>query len=276
MKQIANSYAFDAATRRVTITGITIPQARLLLIANATLGQIIYNFAAQGMGATAYQSTAGNTVVTLAFDTTTHANNHQLTIYYDDGLGQGDIVAQAEIEAIGATDDGSTNAKTGAWTAISLLKGIFAALFDKLPALTLTGRVPVDIGGVSISVQNEVEVKNDEGSPVPVSGPITNAQLRDAPLAVTGVSALLVSATGVIGESSEEVLSSSATRRYLFIQNISASPIHVNFGAAATTSNPRLDAGASFVFEGNFCPRNSIHLLGVAADQKYCILYFNQ
>jgi hypothetical protein len=99
MKQIANLYTFDAAARRVTITGITIPQARLLLIVNATLGQIIYNFAAPGLGATNYQAT-GNTVVTLACDTTAHSNSDQLTIFYEDGMNAEEVVMLADLNTV--------------------------------------------------------------------------------------------------------------------------------------------------------------------------------
>jgi hypothetical protein len=100
MKQIANLYTFDAAARRVTITGITIPQARLLLIVNATLGQIIYNFAAPGLGATNYQA-AGNTVVTLACDTAAHSNSDQLTIFYEDGMNTEETVMLADLNTVG-------------------------------------------------------------------------------------------------------------------------------------------------------------------------------
>jgi hypothetical protein len=99
MKQIANLYTFDAAARRVSITGISIPQARLLLIVNATLGQIIYNFAAPGLGATSYQA-AGNTVVTLACDTTAHSNSDQLTIFYEDGMNAEEVVMLADLNTV--------------------------------------------------------------------------------------------------------------------------------------------------------------------------------
>lgn len=99
MKQIANLYTFEAAARRVTITGITIPQARLLLIVNATLGQVIYNFAAPGLGATSYQA-AANTVVTLACDTTAHSSTDQLTIFYEDGMNTEETVMLADLNTV--------------------------------------------------------------------------------------------------------------------------------------------------------------------------------
>ena len=72
--------------------------------------------------------------------------------------------------------------QTTANTSLSSIDG-------KLPALS-SGRVPVDVGS-SINV-GEVEVKNDSGNPVPVSGtvtatgPLTDTQLRATAVSVSG------------------------------------------------------------------------------------------
>ena len=68
---------------------------------------------------------------------------------------------------------------TGAATAAnqSTTNSSLASIDLKLPSLTVGNRVPVDIGGDgsititsgTITVQNEVEIKNDTGNPVPVS-----------------------------------------------------------------------------------------------------------
>lgn len=57
-----------------------------------------------------------------------------------------------------------------------------SSIDGKLPALS-SGRVPVDVGS-SINV-GEVEVKNDTGNPVPVSGPLTDTQLRASAVPVS-------------------------------------------------------------------------------------------
>jgi hypothetical protein len=83
----------------------------------------------------------------------------------------------AGLDATGPKDAPTTNSVEGNWSVVSLLKGIFYQIFGKLPSLTTTGRIPVDIGGDgsitvtagTITVQNEVEISNDEGNPVPVS-----------------------------------------------------------------------------------------------------------
>jgi hypothetical protein len=72
---------------------------------------------------------------------------------------------------------------------------------------------------------------------------------------------------------SQSLAAASSTRKYLFIQNISSAPIHVNFGTFASTTSPRLDPGASFTFEGTFIPQNAVWVQGTAENQRFCILY---
>jgi len=60
-------------------------------------------------------------------------------------------------------------------------------------AFSPSNRLPVDIGTVTLSVSNEVEIKNDSGNPVPVNGTITanigatNGIALDATLTANGV-----------------------------------------------------------------------------------------
>lgn len=82
-----------------------------------------------------------------------------------------DGVVAVSLESIGLPTGASTSAlQTEGNTSLSNID-------EKLPSLTLAGRIPVDIGGNgsitvtsgTITVQNEVEVKNDAGNPVPIS-----------------------------------------------------------------------------------------------------------
>jgi hypothetical protein len=55
----------------------------------------------------------------------------------------------------------------------------FLGLDGKARSVSKSEPLPVDIGqNVSVTMGAEVEVKNDSGNPVPVSGPLTDAQLR--------------------------------------------------------------------------------------------------
>lgn len=98
MKQIANLYSFNAAERRVIVQGLIIPQARLLLIVNATRNHILYSFA--GPGSTAYAMEGGNTVVTLEENTSAFSDADSLTIYYDDGASREEITALSDLITI--------------------------------------------------------------------------------------------------------------------------------------------------------------------------------
>lgn len=88
MKVQATSYTFikgAANVGTVTFTGSFIPASldRILAIVNVTRNVIIYNPVVSGSGG-AYTSPT----LTLAFDTSTHANTDKLLIYCDDGLLQ--------------------------------------------------------------------------------------------------------------------------------------------------------------------------------------------
>lgn len=83
MRQVQANYTFNATTKIITLTGLSIDQDQLLLITNATRGVVYYNFASSSSRATV---TAGvnTTVVLTDASTTGHADNDQLIIHYED------------------------------------------------------------------------------------------------------------------------------------------------------------------------------------------------
>jgi hypothetical protein len=99
MKQIANTYTFDASAGIVTVLGLSVPQSRLLLVVNATRNEIIYNFAG-GPGTSEYTISDGNTVLTLAADTSTHSDADSLTIFYDDGLSREESLTITDLQTV--------------------------------------------------------------------------------------------------------------------------------------------------------------------------------
>jgi hypothetical protein len=121
MKQIANLYSFDPTARRVTIQGLSIPQARLLLIVNARLGQILYD--GQSLGATDYQNVSGNTVVTLASDTSAQSSIDFLTIYYEDGQSAVEGMALSDLNTVGGSDPAPWLKKGGGNVPVEILSG---------------------------------------------------------------------------------------------------------------------------------------------------------
>ena len=111
----------------------------------------------------------------------------------------------------------------------------------KLPSLTAGGRIPVDIGGNSsitvtsgtITVQNEVEVKNDSGNPVPVSD-------NGSSLTVDGT------VSSNLQDGSGNALTSSArgAQRALSVQIVDGSGNQItSFGSATVDSNTRDGSG---------------------------------
>ena len=98
---------------------------------------------------------------------------------------------------------GEVTIKAGDITTVDLATEVTLQNIDnKLPALS-NGRMPVDIGGTgsititsgTVTVQNEVEITNDNGNPIPVTGtitantglsqPLTDTQLRASAVTVS-------------------------------------------------------------------------------------------
>src|SRR5919202_696480 len=74
------AYTFNAAARTLDLSAISgFSIRRLVAVINITRGAIIY-----APGITGYTNLAGS-VLTLAYDTTGHANSDDLMIFYDDG-----------------------------------------------------------------------------------------------------------------------------------------------------------------------------------------------
>lgn len=175
MKKIVSSYSFDASERRITLTGLVVPLERLLLIVNATRNLIIYNLTGTGhptqpLGATVAQN-SGNTVVTLAFDTTQFSDSDKLSIFYDDGTSGGNTI------------DGSSLTITGIESEVEIKNDEG----NPVPVVAPSNyRLPVDLRGSydsSLAVSGTVAVANST-TPLAVSGPLTDEQLRGNPVPV--------------------------------------------------------------------------------------------
>lgn len=106
------------------------------------------------------------------------------------------------------------------------------------------GKLQIDIGAVSIG---DVEIKNDSGNPVPVSGPVTDAQLRAADVKVTldGEAVAVTSdkaATSTLSNvaasaSNVTILATNANRKRVVIVNDSTATLYLKFGATASATS---------------------------------------
>ena len=83
-KKIIHRYVFDASAKTVLINEV-IAQKRLLTITNVTKNEIIYAFPDTVRGAASYaiDTAAKTTLITLDFDTTSHADTDELQIFIE-------------------------------------------------------------------------------------------------------------------------------------------------------------------------------------------------
>lgn len=153
----------------------------------------------------------------------------------------------------------------------------------KLPAL-VNGRVqvdgsavvqPVSDGGGSLSI-------DDGGNSVTVDGPLTDTELRAAPVpisddggsitvdgtvaisgsAVTSVPARTPTTTSVAGiASSATILAANANRKGFSVSNISTSKLYLSFSSPATVTNSfiEMQPGAFLVFDQQLIVTSAIY-----------------
>jgi len=153
-----------------------------------------------------------------------------------DGVNDGDVSSTNPIPVSGSVSVSASALPTGAATAANQTTGnsTLNNIDIKTPSL-VSGRVPVDGSGVT----------------QPVSGPLTDAQLRAT--AVPTSNSLEKAATGTItsvsnATSSFTALASNASRKGFVIVNDSTATVSVAFAATASTTafTLRLTANASY------------------------------
>jgi hypothetical protein len=202
----SSTFTFNATAKTVTFSSpIPSSQQQILAVLNVTRNAWLYL-----PTNAAYGGTWASPVLTVTASTTGHANGDVLQILVDDGLASTAITAANLPLPTGA----STSAlQTTGNTSLSSIDA-------KLPALA-SGRVPVDIGSASVSIGASVEVSNDAGNPLPVSGnvsitgtaavtgPLTDTQLRATALPVSADSLPLP--TGAATSAKQPALGTAGT-----------------------------------------------------------------
>ncbi len=91
-QQYTGPYTFDVAARTITLAGIEVPQDRLALIVNSTVGFIYHNLEHEPTAQVTISG--GNTVIVFPRykDCETHQNTDALSIFYDDGVDLGQLI----------------------------------------------------------------------------------------------------------------------------------------------------------------------------------------
>ncbi len=166
------------------------------------------------------------------------------------------------------------------------------AIDGKLPALA-SGRIPVDGSGAVQPVSDgggSITVDSAAGA-LSVTGPLTNAQLRNEPVPVSdgGGSVTVDGAVAVNGEAltavpvrtpttvsvpssstSQLFLSANAVRKGLSISNISDTKLYLSFSNPATLSNCflELQSGTFLLMDQQLIVGNAIYGVWAAANGR--------
>ena len=105
---------------------------------------------------------------------------------------------------------------------------------------------------------------------LPVTGPLTNDQLRAAPVpVVAGVTPRIPSTTSVASSTSSTTLAElNPNRKGLFISNFSTSKLYLSFNSVATVANSfvELEAGKYIPFDQQLITGNAITGVWLSAN----------
>ena len=119
-------------------------------------------------------------------------------------------------------------------------------------AVDADGKLIVD---ASVSVDaitiGDIEIKNDAGNPVPVSGPLTDTQLRATavPTASGGAKATASISRVSASATSVTLLAANANRRRVIIHNESTASLRIKLGATASATSYSLLLGPGDTYE---------------------------
>jgi hypothetical protein len=213
-KKLLTSYTFTpgAANAGTLVVPGSYALEQFLLVTNVTTGATIYQFNSPAKGG-AISTGGGNTTLTLEYNTSAMSSGDRLQVFLDDGQNPQFTLTNASVEvtndagnplpvsgtvAVSGTTAVSAVAlplPSGASTAANqgTANSSLASIDGKVPAL-VSGAVPVT-GTVAIS-NSSVEIANEVGNPVPISGtvtatgPLTDTQLRASAVPVSGTVAV--------------------------------------------------------------------------------------
>ena len=178
-KTLLSTYTFTpgAANAGTVVVPGTYTLEQFLLITNVTSGTILYQFNVPSKGAV-LTTGGGNTTLTLEFSTQSMSAADRLQVFVDDpAAGGGGGLTNAELRASPVPVSVS-----GVATAANQTTGnsSLSSIDGKLPVL-VSGRLPVDGSGVTQPVSGTFWQATQ-----PVSGPLTDVQLRATAVPVSG------------------------------------------------------------------------------------------
>jgi hypothetical protein len=304
MKQLASNYSISGSS--VTLTGVNVPLSQVLLVSDATSGNVLYSMA--GPSASSYTQ-AANSVITLA---SAPGSSDKLTIYYDDGVAPANAPSTVAVSNFPASteianDVGNPIPVSGTVTISNPQTSVSVSNFpatqpvsgtvavSNFPATQpVSGTVTATISGtpsVSAAVSNfplSQAVTNAGTFAVQASaGDLTSGNQKSQ--IVNGAYTLSVDSTGAIlaktptgsitmtnssvGTSSTTLLAASSATKMLVVQNTHASNyLYVSTTTPATATNGIL-IPPTWGYEFPYIPTNALYALGSGASTTYTLWY---
>jgi len=167
MKQLASNYSISGST--VTLTGVNVPLSQILLVSDATSGNVLYSMA--GPAASSYTQ-AANSAITLA---SAPGASDKLTIYYDDGVASSNAPSSVSVSNFPSTQTVSgtvtANVQGGNATAVKV-DGSSAIQLGSGVVTATTQRVTLATDGPEVT--NSTAIKNSVAN-IPAKGTATIA-----------------------------------------------------------------------------------------------------
>jgi type IV secretory pathway VirJ component len=264
MKQLAQSYSYNSGTRVLTLTGVNVPQGNLVSIYNATVNKRVYSVDQGFIDAISAYTQASNSAVTLR-DGSGFSNSDIFNIVYDDGNTFDPVrVFDSSGTALTYASTGTAGTSSSDVVSIQGITGATPVIVSQSSATSLKTQSEVYQGGTAVSTSSPLQVS------------LANTGVNTTPLQVRPRNAsvtVTANTTSATANTSAPALTSSATRQYLLIQNISDTDMYFNFGATATTSHLLIKAGgAGITFESGFVPTDEVNVICSAASKSYYIL----
>lgn len=141
-----------------------------------------------------------------------------------------------------------------------------------------TGRLIVfveGLDGITVNVGPSVEISNDSGNPIPVSGPLTNAQLRAAALGVVGT------ARACVGRQTLDVTAGAVAMLTVPVGAVAAaiqadgSAVSITLDGSAPTAvvGTRIDDGVIYYVDTSLA---NVKLIARTASTKVQVVYFDK
>lgn len=129
----------------------------------------------------------------------------------------------------------------------------------------------IGAGGVTLEVQGKVG-----GVAVPVSGPLTDAELRATPVSVTYFAPASAptdrSGTLAAAATAQQLMPAKANRRGWIVQNLSAGDLYVRddgVAASASAGSIKVPQGGSYESPSGFVTSTSISIFGATLGQAF-------